>query len=44
LFDNGGLHPHVGHLTEPVAGSAPERFEGLVTFADVKDLEPGHEA
>lgn len=38
------LGDHVGHLTEPVAGSAPERFGGLVTFADVKDLEPGHEA
>ena len=25
-------------------GSAPEVFGGLVTFADVKDLEPGHEA
>ena len=23
---------------------APERFEQLVTFADVRDLEPGHEA
>lgn len=38
------LGDHVGHLTEPVAGSAPEVFGGLVTFADVKDLEPGHEA
>ncbi len=38
------LGDHVGHLTEPVAGSAPESFGDLVTFADVKDLEPGHEA
>jgi flavin reductase (DIM6/NTAB) family NADH-FMN oxidoreductase RutF len=35
---------HVGHLIEPVAGHAPERFEQLVTFSDVRDLEPGHEA
>jgi flavin reductase (DIM6/NTAB) family NADH-FMN oxidoreductase RutF len=35
---------HVGHLLEPVAGDVPERFEQLVTFADVRDLEPGHEA
>ena len=35
---------HVGHLLEPVAGYAPERFEQLLTFADVRDLEPGHEA
>ncbi|MGE2692116.1 flavin reductase family protein [Mycolicibacterium pulveris] len=38
------LGDHVGHLLEPVAGSAPERFDQLVTFADVRDLEPGHEA
>ena len=35
--------PH-RHLLEPVAGDAPEKFEQLVTFADVHDLEPGHEA
>jgi flavin reductase (DIM6/NTAB) family NADH-FMN oxidoreductase RutF len=35
---------HVGFLLEPVAGHAPERFEQLVTFADVRDLDPGHEA
>jgi flavin reductase (DIM6/NTAB) family NADH-FMN oxidoreductase RutF len=35
---------HVGFLLEPVSGSAPDRFEQLVTFSDVRDLEPGHEA
>lgn len=35
---------HVGFVLEPVEGSAPERFEQLVTFSDVHDLEPGHEA
>jgi flavin reductase (DIM6/NTAB) family NADH-FMN oxidoreductase RutF len=35
---------HVGFLLEPVAGRAPDRFEQLVTFADVRDLDPGHEA
>jgi flavin reductase (DIM6/NTAB) family NADH-FMN oxidoreductase RutF len=35
---------HVGHLIEPVDGSAPDKFEQLVTFSDVRDLEPGHEA
>ena len=35
---------HVGFLLEPVAGDAPDRFDELVTFADVRDLEPGHEA
>ena len=35
---------HVGFLLEPVAGSAPDKFEPLVTFSDVRDLDPGHEA
>ncbi|MBV9088743.1 MAG: flavin reductase family protein [Mycobacteriaceae bacterium] len=35
---------HVGFLLDPVAGHAPERFDQLVTFSDVRDLEPGHEA
>jgi flavin reductase (DIM6/NTAB) family NADH-FMN oxidoreductase RutF len=35
---------HVGVLLEPIAGSAPEKFEQLVTFSDVRDLDPGHEA
>ncbi len=35
---------HVGHLLEPVSGSAPDDLGDLITFADVRDLEPGHEA
>jgi len=35
---------HVGFLLEPVAGSAPDKFEQLVTFTDVRDLDPGHAA
>jgi flavin reductase (DIM6/NTAB) family NADH-FMN oxidoreductase RutF len=38
------LGDHVGHLLAPVAGHAPQRFGQLVTFSDVRDLEPGHEA
>jgi flavin reductase (DIM6/NTAB) family NADH-FMN oxidoreductase RutF len=38
------LGDHVGFLLEPVDGSAPDNFEQLVTFSDVRDLEPGHEA
>jgi flavin reductase (DIM6/NTAB) family NADH-FMN oxidoreductase RutF len=38
------LGDHVGFLLEPVAGSAPDKFGQLVTFSDVRDLEPGHEA
>lgn len=35
---------HVGYLLEPIAGYAQECSENLVTFSDVNDLEPGHEA
>jgi flavin reductase (DIM6/NTAB) family NADH-FMN oxidoreductase RutF len=38
------LGDHVGLLLEPLAGSAPDGFEQLVTFSDVRDLDPGHEA
>ena len=44
ILDRFDLGDHIGHLIEPIAGAAPERFGDLVTFADVKDLEPGHEA
>lgn len=35
---------HVGFLLEPVAGRSPASFEQLVTFGDVRDLDPGHQA
>jgi flavin reductase (DIM6/NTAB) family NADH-FMN oxidoreductase RutF len=35
---------HVAHLLEPTAAQAPDQFDGLVTFADVKDIDPGHDA
>jgi len=38
------LGDHVGHLVEPVAGSAPDDLGELITFSDVRDLEPGHDA
>jgi len=38
------LGDHIGFLLKPVDGHAPEKFDQLVTFADVRDLEPGHEA
>lgn len=44
ILDRFDLGDHVGHLTDPIAGSAPDRFDDLVSFGDVKDLEPGHEA
>ena len=44
VLDRHELGDHVGFLLEPVAGDAPDAFEQLVTFADVRDLEPGHDA
>jgi len=38
------LGDHVGFLLEPVDGRAPDKFEQLVTFSDVRDLDPGHDA
>ena len=35
---------HVGHLLDPVAGEAPHEIANWVSFADVRSLEPGHEA
>jgi flavin reductase (DIM6/NTAB) family NADH-FMN oxidoreductase RutF len=44
VLDRYDVGDHVGFLLQPVDGDAPQRFEQLVTFGDVKDLEPGHEA
>jgi flavin reductase (DIM6/NTAB) family NADH-FMN oxidoreductase RutF len=38
------LGDHVGYLLEPVAGDAAESSDDLVSFPDVADMEPGHEA
>ena len=44
VLDRFDVGDHVGHLVEPVDGEAPEQFGALVTFSDVRDLGPGHEA
>jgi flavin reductase (DIM6/NTAB) family NADH-FMN oxidoreductase RutF len=44
ILDTFDVGDHVGFLLEPVAGHAPERFDRLVRFSDVRDLDPGHEA
>ena len=38
------LGDHVGHLLEPVDGSPPHELEHWVSFGDVHDLQPGHDA
>lgn len=44
ILDRFSLGDHVGHLLEPVDGSPPHHLEQWVSFADVHDLRPGHEA
>jgi flavin reductase (DIM6/NTAB) family NADH-FMN oxidoreductase RutF len=44
VLSRDALGDHVGFLLKPVEGDAPQKFDQLVTFADVQDLEPGHEA
>ncbi len=43
-LDRIDLGDHIGYLLEPVAGYAPDAVDDLVSFSDVADLEPGHEA
>ena len=38
------LGDHIGYLLEPVTGHAAEGSDDLVSFPDVADIEPGHEA
>ena len=44
ILDRFSLGDHVGHLLEPVDGDPPHELEQWVSFSDVHDLNPGHEA
>lgn len=44
ILDRFSLGDHVGHLLEPVGGSPPHELERWVSYGDVRDLKPGHEA
>jgi flavin reductase (DIM6/NTAB) family NADH-FMN oxidoreductase RutF len=44
ILDRFSLGDHVGHLLEPVDGNPPQKLEHWVSFGDVQDLQPGHEA
>lgn len=44
VLDRFDVGDHVGLVLQPIAGRAPDRFGELVTFSDVRDLDPGHEA
>jgi flavin reductase (DIM6/NTAB) family NADH-FMN oxidoreductase RutF len=44
VVDRFDVGDHVGHLLEPVAGSSPDGFEDWLSFSDLRDLTPGHEA
>jgi flavin reductase (DIM6/NTAB) family NADH-FMN oxidoreductase RutF len=38
------LGDHLGYLLQPVTGDAVDGSHDLVSFKDVADMEPGHEA
>ncbi|OBA90733.1 flavin reductase [Mycobacteriaceae bacterium 1482268.1] len=44
ILDRFDVGDHVGHLLEPTDGNASGMSRDWVSFADVRDLEPGHEA
>lgn len=44
ILDRFPLGDHVGHLLEPVDGSPPHEVAHWVSFGDVRDLQPGHDA
>lgn len=44
ILDRFSLGDHIGHLLEPVDGRPPRELETWVSFGDVRQLQPGHEA
>jgi flavin reductase (DIM6/NTAB) family NADH-FMN oxidoreductase RutF len=44
ILERFSLGDHVGHLLAPVDGSPPKELETWVSFGDVRDMQPGHEA
>jgi flavin reductase (DIM6/NTAB) family NADH-FMN oxidoreductase RutF len=44
VIDRFAFGDHVGHLLEPVDGHSPGQLRQWVTFADVRDVTPGHQA
>jgi len=44
IVDRFDVGDHVGHLLEPTGGHSPDGFDDWLSFSDVHDLDPGHEA
>jgi flavin reductase (DIM6/NTAB) family NADH-FMN oxidoreductase RutF len=44
IVDRFDVGDHVGHLLDPLEGMSPDGFEDWLSFSDVRDLTPGHEA
>lgn len=44
ILDRFDLGDHVGHLLAPVDGAAHDGLLDYVSFSDVEDLDPGHDA
>ncbi len=44
IVDRIDLGDHVGHVLEPVSVQPPTSPAATITYADVKDFDPGHDA
>jgi flavin reductase (DIM6/NTAB) family NADH-FMN oxidoreductase RutF len=44
VLDRVPFGDHTGFVLEPTHGTAGDRTSPLLTFADVRDMEPGHDA
>ncbi|WP_406815738.1 flavin reductase family protein [Mycobacterium sp. M23085] len=44
ILERFSLGDHVGHLLAPMGGSPPRELDTWVSFGDVRELQPGHEA
>ncbi len=44
ILERHDLGDHVGHLLEPVQVDARGTITPMITFSDVRDFDPGHEA
>ncbi|MDI9913749.1 flavin reductase family protein [Rhodococcus sp. IEGM 1379] len=44
IIDKIDMGDHVAFILEPETGSAPEELDDVITYSDVRGLEPGHRA
>ncbi|MDI1288388.1 MAG: hypothetical protein PSX37_00360 [bacterium] len=44
IFERHDLGDHAGHLLEPAHVEARGSITAMITYADVRDFDPGHDA